>query len=166
MIYVDMDELVKAAKTLPDYIQLGRWVNDKHAEKLFRKCYALAKVSQIPNGTVDACCNSHECVGCAECGLHEYSIPLDEHTRLNFGWNNWRGYQNGLRISAYNHERDYWEDIYHCYNSTDVTSWKQFWLTEFDRKYLLHVNLQAIMQIKKWKTEHDPNQTKIEEHQL
>lgn len=161
-----MDEIMKAAKTLPDYIQLGRWVNDKHAEKLFRKCYALAKLSRIHNGDVDPCCASHECVGCAECGLHEYSIPLDEHTRLNFGWNTWRGYQNGLLIRAYNHEKKRYEDIYRCYNSLDVTNWKQFWLTEFDRKYLLHVNLQAIMQIKKWKTEHDKEQTKIEEHQV
>lgn len=166
MIYVNMDELIKAAKTLPDYIPLGRWVNDKHTEKLFRKCYALAKLSRIHNGDVDPCCASHECVGCAECGLHEYSIPLDEHTRLNFGWNTWRGYQNGLLIRAYNHEKKRYEDIYRCYNSLDVTNWKQFWLTEFDRKYLLHVNLQAIMQIKKWKTEHDKEQTKIEEHQL
>lgn len=166
MIYVDLEELTQTRETLPDYISLGRWVNDKHAEKLLRKCYALAKLSRIHNGDVDPCCASHECVGCADCGLHEYSIPLDEHTRLNFGWNNWRGYQNGLSIRAYNHERDYWEDIYNCYNSTDVTSWKQFWLTEFDRKYLMHVNIMAIMQIKKWKTEHDSKQTKIEEHQI
>lgn len=161
MILVDMDELAAQAEKSPRYISLSRWVTNKETDKLFQKCNALYKLSQLNNGELKDPCPSYECVGCAECGDHEYGIQLDEHTRLNFGWNTWRGYQNGLNIRAYNHEKGYWEDIYHCYNSLDVTNWKDFWLNEFDRKYLLHVNLRAIMQLKKWKAEYDTNQTKL-----
>lgn len=161
MIIVDMDELAAQAERSPRYISLSRWVTNKETDKLFQKCNALYKLSQLNNGELKDHCPSTDCVGCAECGDHEYGIQLDEHTRLNFGWNTWRGYQNGLNIRAYNHEKEYWEDIYYCYNSLDVTNWKDFWLNEFDRKYLLHVNLRAIMQLKKWKAEYDTNQTKL-----
>ena len=161
MIIVDMDELAAQAERSPRYISLSRWVTNKETDKLFQKCNALYKLSQLNNGELNDPCPSQDCVGCAECGDHEYGIQLDEHTRLNFGWNTWRGYHNGLNIRAYNHEKEYWEDIYYCYNSLDVTNWKDFWLNEFDRKYLLHVNLRAIMQLKKWKAEYDTNQTKL-----
>lgn len=82
MIFVDMDELAAQADNLPEYISLSRWVTDKETEKLFQKCNALYRLSQLNNGELKDPCPSHECVGCAECGDHEYGIQLVKLPRL------------------------------------------------------------------------------------
>lgn len=160
MIYVTLDDLIKQKEKGQGIISLGRWVQDREVSKLFRRMEVLSQVD-FQNGISEPWCSISDCCGCADCGQHDHEIVLDENTRLKFGWNTWRGYQNGLQIEAYNHEKDYWETIYECYNSLDVTSWKYFWLNEFDRKYLLHINLRAILQLKEWKARTHPEQTRL-----
>ena len=117
--------------------------------------------NDIFNGYGGPWCSSQDCCGCSDCGEHEYTFSIDENTKLIIGWNNWRNYRNYIEIHAYNHEKEYWDTIFYCSNHHDVTSSKDFWLSEDDRKFLMNRVLDAIMELKKKKTETAKGQMRL-----
>ena len=138
-------------------------LNSKDINKLFNKIESLSGYD-FRNGETFQCYG--ECCGCTDCGEHEYTFMIDEDTRIKIDWNNWRNYRNGFDIECYNHERGYWDTIYTCANYNDVTSFKDFWLSEWERKFLLNVNIRAVMQLKEWKNSAyvDKNQTTLDSY--
>lgn len=161
MILLDWSKTLHQLEKITPHQQ--QWINSTELNNMLDKIESLLR-HDIVDGEVDYCWG--DCCGCADCGHHTYTYPLDDRTVLNIGWNNWRGYQNGIEIRAYNEDKKYWDTIFHAYNCLDVTSWKHFYLDEFDRKFLMHVNLMAIMRIKSWKTGkcNDPDQSKLEDY--
>ncbi len=115
----------------------------------------------IFNGDNFPWCSNQDCCGCSDCGNHEYTFTIDEHTKLILEWNNWRNYRNHIEIQCYNPDKEYWETIFYCSNHHDVTSYKNFWLSENDRKFLMNRVLSAIMELKQRKIEQNHAQSKL-----
>ena len=134
-------------------------------DKIFPNLIEGANTDELRNGKVlngASCWN--DCCGCADCGEHEHTFQLDKDSELNISWNNWRNYTNHLEIRCMNHEKRYQDQVLYMETSCDVTSRKNFWLSEEDRKFLFHIMIRAILYLKDMKTEPDINQTNLEDY--